>query len=343
MQKPLGRHRLTLNNFILEKTVGTGSFGRVHLAQGRRTGQFYAIKALRKQHLVDRRQVEHANNERVILRSVDHPFVVKLWDTFQDDAHVFFVMDYAPGGELFRILRKNKSFSESTARFYAAEVLLAIEYLHHLDIAYRDIKPENILLDAQGHVKLADFGFSKKVTDLTWTVCGTPDYLAPEIIRAQGYTKAVDWWSFGVLIYEMVIGVAPFRAANPVDKYQMILDCNIKYFPDKMTNGLVDLLQHLLKVSPEERYGNLKDGAKDIKYHTWFKKMDFEKLVKCQVKPPYIPDVKHAGDTSCFQTYTEPTTPYGSIIGDYTDDDDDDFSDTGARDQASVGDPFAGF
>ncbi|CAO3591660.1 unnamed protein product [Absidia cylindrospora] len=350
MRKPLGRHKLSLNNFHLEKTVGTGSFGRVHLAQGRTTGRFYAIKALRKQELVDRRQVEHANNERVILRSVDHPFVVKLWDTFQDDTHVFFVMDYAPGGELFRILRKNKSFSESTARFYAAEVLLAIEYLHHLDIAYRDIKPENILLDAQGHIKLADFGFSKKVTDLTWTVCGTPDYLAPEIIRSQGYTKAVDWWSFGILIYEMVMGEAPFQAENPVDKYQMILDCNVTYLPNRMSDDLVDLLQHLLNVKPTERFGNLKDGADDIKRHSWFKKMDFVKLSKCQVKPPYIPQVKHAGDTSCFQAYSEPSTPYGSIMGDNTDDDDD--VDTAAKDleanaltknQDSVGDPFSGF
>ncbi|ORZ20694.1 kinase-like domain-containing protein [Absidia repens] len=336
MRKPLGRHKLSLNNFILEKTVGTGSFGRVHLAQGRTTGRFYAIKALRKQELVDRRQVEHANNERVILRSVDHPFVVKLWDTFQDDTHVFFVMDYAPGGELFRILRKNKSFSESTARFYAAEVLLAIEYLHHLDIAYRDIKPENILLDAQGHIKLADFGFSKKVTDLTWTVCGTPDYLAPEIIRSQGYTKAVDWWSFGILIYEMVMGEAPFQAENPVDKYQMILDCNVTYLPNRMSDDL-----------PTERFGNLKDGADDIKRHPWFKKMDFVKLSKCQVKPPYIPQVKHAGDTSCFQAYSEPSTPYGSIMGDNTDDDDDIANDLEAntltKNQDSVGDPFSGF
>ncbi|KAI8334196.1 kinase-like domain-containing protein [Chlamydoabsidia padenii] len=355
MTKPLGRHKLSLNHFILEKTVGTGSFGRVHLAQGRTTGRFYAIKALRKQELVDRRQVEHANNERVILRSVDHPFVVKLWDTFQDEGHVFFVMSYVPGGELFRILRKNKSFSESAARFYAAEVLLAIDYLHSLDIAYRDIKPENILLDAEGHVKLADFGFSKKVTDLTWTVCGTPDYLAPEIIRSQGYTKAVDWWSFGVLIYEMVMGEAPFQAENPVDKYQMILDGNIKFLPNRLSNELVDLLGHLLKVKPTERYGNLKDGVDDIKYHAWFKKMDFIKLALGQITPPYIPDVKHAGDTSCFQNYSEyPNTPYGSILGDDDDDDDDDKNNNSSnvyqrlkqqqqQQKSTTKDPFSGF
>ncbi|KAI8078756.1 camp-dependent protein kinase 3 [Halteromyces radiatus] len=352
MNKPLGRHKLTLNDFSLEKTVGTGSFGRVHLAQGRKTGRFYAIKALRKQELVDKRQVQHANNERVILRSVDHVFVVKLWDTFQDDNYVFFVMDYLPGGELFRLLRRNKKFSASAARFYATEVLLAIDYLHSLDIAYRDIKPENILLDARGHVKLADFGFSKKVTDLTWTVCGTPDYLAPEIIRSQGYTKAVDWWSFGVLIYEMVIGEAPFQAVNPVDKYQMILDGNVTYARDKMGNDLIDLLEHLLVVKPTERYGNLKNGADDIKQHPWFKHINFDRVLQCQVKPPYIPNVKHAGDTSCFQTYSEPTTPYGSIVADYTDDDDadndnDNYDTTNLptleNQRTSVGDPFAEF
>jgi protein kinase A len=156
--------------------------------------------------LVSRRQVEHAHNERDILGSVSHPFLVKLWGTFQSETHVFLVTDYVPGGELFRIIRKYKKLNGEAAKFYAAEVLLAIEHLHANDIAYRDLKPENILIDHRGHVKLTDFGFAKRVPDMTWTVCGTPDYLAPEIIRSQGYTKAVDWWSLGVLIYEMLTG-----------------------------------------------------------------------------------------------------------------------------------------
>lgn len=198
--------RLTLEDFNIKQTVGTGSFARVHLAQSKINDKYYAIKAINKKDLVSRRQVEHAQNERYILGSVSHPFIVKLWGTFQSESHVFLVMDYIPGGELFRQIRTKKGFTEEHAKFYAAEVMLALEYLHTQDVAYRDLKPENILIDHRGHIKLTDFGFAKKVTDITWTVCGTPDYLAPEIIRSQGYTKAVDWWSLGVLIYEMLTG-----------------------------------------------------------------------------------------------------------------------------------------
>lgn len=198
--------RMSLEDFDIKQTIGTGSFARVHIAKSKINEKYYAIKAINKKDLITRRQLDHAQNERYILSSVRHPFVVKLWGTFQTETHVFLVMDYISGGELFRMLRKNKKFTEDQTRFYAAEVMLAIEYLHTLDIAYRDIKPENILIDQRGHVKLTDFGFAKIVPCTTWTVCGTPDYLAPEIIRSQGYTKAVDWWGLGVLIYEMLTG-----------------------------------------------------------------------------------------------------------------------------------------
>jgi len=189
------QHRkLRLDDFVLKRTVGTGSFGRVHLAQSKVNNKHYAIKALDKYDVVRLKQVEHINNEPTILREISHPFLVTLWDAFQDDSHLFMVMDYVPGGELFSILRKQKKFTEQTAKFYAAEVLLALAYLHENGIVYRDLKPENILIDARGHVKLTDFGFAKRVDNMTWTVCGTPDYLAPEIILSKGYTKAVDWW-----------------------------------------------------------------------------------------------------------------------------------------------------
>lgn len=200
-------HQLSLDDFILKQTLGTGSSARVHLAKTRVSNKYYAIKAINKKDLVSGRQVEHAHNEREILGFVSHPFMVKLWDTFQSDSHVFLVLDYVPGGELFREIRKNKKLTEDAARFYAAEVLLAIEYLHSQHIVFRDLKPENILIDRDGHLKLTDFGFAKRLpNDFTWTVCGTPDYLAPEIIRSQGYTKAVDWWSLGILIFEMITG-----------------------------------------------------------------------------------------------------------------------------------------
>ncbi|ORE05185.1 kinase-like protein [Rhizopus microsporus var. microsporus] len=299
--------KLQLDDFILKRTVGTGSFGRVHLAQSKVNGKHYAIKALDKYDVVRLKQVEHINNEPTILREVAHPFVVTLWDAFQDDTHLFMVMDYVPGGELFSILRKQKKFDEQTAKFYAAEVVLALAYLHEKDIVYRDLKPENILVDDRGHVKLTDFGFAKRIEDTTWTVCGTPDYLAPEIIISKGYTKAVDWWGLGVLIYEMVTGKAPFIDKNPVNLYQKILECRVEW-PEDMSPELKDLLQNLLTSDLEVRF-----TSKEIKKHAWFDSIDFEQVLKRKVKPPYVPKVKDDGDTTCFAKYKEPTNLYGIV------------------------------
>ncbi|RCH79277.1 camp-dependent protein kinase catalytic subunit [Rhizopus stolonifer] len=305
------KHRkLRLDDFVLKRTVGTGSFGRVHLAQSKVNGKHYAIKALDKYDIVRLKQVEHINNEPTILREISHPFLVTLWDAFQDDTHLFMVMDYVPGGELFSMLRKEKKFSEQTAKFYAAEVLLALAYLHENGIVYRDLKPENILIDARGHVKLTDFGFAKRVDDMTWTVCGTPDYLAPEIILSKGYTKAVDWWGLGVLIFEMVVGRAPFIDKNPVNLYQKILECRIDW-PEDMSPELKDLLQNLLTNDIEGRF-----TSEEIKTHAWFKDTSFEQVVKRKNKPPFVPKVKDDGDTNCFAKYKEPVHLYGHIRGD---------------------------
>ncbi|CAO3701754.1 unnamed protein product [Rhizopus stolonifer] len=205
-QKDVKKCQLKLSDFKVERTVGTGSFGRVHLIQSKVNNRFYALKILKKKEIVKLKQVEHTNNERSILASIQHPFIVNLWGSFQDAANLYMVMDYVPGGELFSLLRKSKKFSTEIARFYAGEVLLGLAYLHSKEIIYRDLKPENILLDAHGHIKITDFGFAKKVPDITWTLCGTPDYLAPEIIQTKGYGKAADFWAFGVLIFEMLAG-----------------------------------------------------------------------------------------------------------------------------------------
>ncbi|KAG1455986.1 hypothetical protein G6F56_006938 [Rhizopus delemar] len=306
-QRRRAHRKLQLDDFVLKRTVGTGSFGRVHLAQSKVNGKHYAIKALDKYDVVRLKQVEHINNEPTILREVAHPFVVTLWDAFQDDTHLFMVMDYVPGGELFSILRKQKKFSEQEAKFYAAEVVLALGYLHEQDIVYRDLKPENILVDDRGHVKLTDFGFAKRIEDTTWTVCGTPDYLAPEIIISKGYTKAVDWWGLGVLIFEMVTGKAPFLDKNPVNLYQKILECRVEW-PEDMSSELKDLLQNLLTSDLELRF-----TSKEIKTHAWFADIDFEQVLKRKVKPPHVPKVKDDGDSTCFAKYKESTQVYGNV------------------------------
>ncbi|KAG1254426.1 hypothetical protein G6F68_010855 [Rhizopus microsporus] len=266
--------KLKLDDFNLLRTLGTGSFGRVHLSQSKHNHRYYAIKVLKKTEVVRLKQVEHTNNEKHILESVAYPFLVNLWGTFQDDANLYMVMDYVPGGELFSILRKQKKFSEQAAKFYAAEVVLALAYLHEQDIVYRDLKPENILVDDRGHVKLTDFGFAKRIEDTTWTVCGTPDYLAPEIIISKGYTKAVDWWGLGVLIFEMVTGKAPFIDKNPVNLYQKILECRVEW-PEEMSGDLKDLLQNLLTSDLEVRF-----TSQEIKKHAWFSDIDFDQVLK---------------------------------------------------------------
>ncbi|EIE83440.1 hypothetical protein RO3G_08145 [Rhizopus delemar RA 99-880] len=291
--------KLKLSDFTLIRTLGTGSFGRVHLAQSMANHQFCAIKVLKKKDIMNSRQVEHVKSERSVLAKVKNDFMVNMWGSFQDDANLYMVLEYVPGGELFSFMRKCKKLEEQTAKFYAAEVLLAICHLHEQNIIYRDLKPENILLDARGHIKLTDFGFAKSVPDITWTLCGTPDYLAPEIIQSKGYGKAVDYWALGVLIYEMLSGL-----------YEKIITCKPVY-PPHLSQEVVDLLRHLLTPDLSSRYGNLKAGSQDVIQHPWFKSIDFDGLVKRQVQAPYIPLVQNAGDASNFDHFEEEKVPYG--------------------------------
>ncbi|CAO3627726.1 unnamed protein product [Cunninghamella echinulata] len=303
------KHRkLRLDDFIIKQTLGTGAIGRVHLAESKFNKKHYAIKTLNKHEVVQKNQVDHTNNEFTILRDIAHPFLVTLWDAFQNDTHLFMVLDYEPGGELFTLLRKQKKFTEEATRFYAAEVILALEYLHENEIIYRDLKPENILLDRKGHIKLTDFGFAKKVPSYTYTVCGTPDYLAPEIIRSNGYTKAVDWWSLGVLIYEMLVGCPPFKDKNPVNLYENILECRIDW-PEDINPVVKDLLLGLLTPDLDKRYGV--SSEKDIKLHPWFASIDFDMVFHRQLIPPHVPTIKNDGDAACFGKYKEPEHPYG--------------------------------
>lgn len=199
-----------LSDLTLKETLGTGTFGRVRLCLHKSTGNYYAIKCLKKSEVLRMKQVEHILAEASILGSIRHPFIVNMLKTFQDDKRLYIVLEYVVGGELFSHLRKAGKFPNDVAKFYAAEVILAFEYIHSMDILYRDLKPENLLLDVGGHIKITDFGFAKKVPERTFTLCGTPEYLAPEIIQSKGHGKAVDWWALGILTYEMLVGYPPF-------------------------------------------------------------------------------------------------------------------------------------
>eukprot|EP00457_Paulinella_chromatophora_P005688 gb/GEZN01005705.1/.p1 GENE.gb/GEZN01005705.1/~~gb/GEZN01005705.1/.p1 ORF type:complete len:353 (-),score=57.81 gb/GEZN01005705.1/:555-1613(-) len=297
---------LKRSTFNIGDTLGTGTFGRVRLVQHEVEGEpkYFALKMLKKSEIIRLKQVEHIKAEKIILTEITHPYIVNLFTAFQDEKNLYMLMEYVIGGELFSQLRKVGRFSNDTSRFYASEIVLALEYLHKLNIVYRDLKPENLLIDADGHMKITDFGFAKHVQDRTWTLCGTPEYLAPEIIQSKGHGKAVDWWALGILIYEMLAGYPPFYDENPFGIYQKILGGKID-FPHHFQKDAKDLVKKLLTADRTKRFGCLKDAADDIKKHKWFKSVDWAKCFTRKLKPPFVPSFKSASDTSCFDKYPD--------------------------------------
>ncbi|KAI8066645.1 kinase-like domain-containing protein [Gongronella butleri] len=315
LQVPLYVHKPSfgLQDFDLLDTLGTGTFGRVFLAQFKTSNKYYAMKVLKKSEIVRLKQVEHIRSEKRILASIRFPFIVNLFCTFQDDQHLHMLLEYVVGGELFTHLRRAGRFTNDMTRFYASEIVLAIEYLHSKNIIYRDLKPENLLLDHQGHIKITDFGFAKTVDDRTWTLCGTPEYLAPEIIQSKGHGKAVDWWSLGILIFEMLAGYPPFFDNNSFGIYEKILAGKVQ-FPAHFDPLVKDLLKRLLVGDRTKRLGNLKAGAEDVKRHKWFRGVDWLGLLDKTVRAPIIPNCKHPGDTTNFESYADDAAPFQAVV-----------------------------
>jgi len=249
--------KLYLNDFQILSTLGTGTFGRVRLVKHRCDGndvEPLALKCLKKNAIIKLKQIDHVKSEKKVLSIIDHPFIVNLKGKFQTPSHVYMILDYACGGELFTLLRREGRFANDVALFFASEILLAFDYLHAMDIAYRDLKPENLLIDRQGHVKITDFGFAKEVRDKTYTLCGTPEYLAPEIIQSKGHNKNVDWWALGVLVFEMLAGYPPFYDDNPMGIYQKIMDGYYE-FPPHIEPKARDLIKSFLCADRSLRLG----------------------------------------------------------------------------------------
>nr|XP_054111079.1 LOW QUALITY PROTEIN: cAMP-dependent protein kinase catalytic subunit gamma [Callithrix jacchus] len=292
------------DQFELLKTLGAGSFGRVVLVRHQESGGHYAMKILNKQKVVKLKQVEQVLSEKRILQAIDFPFLVKLQFSFRDNSNLYLVMEYVPGGDMFSRLRRVGKFREPHACFCAAQIVLAFQYLHSLDLIHRDLKPENIVIDQQGYLRVTDFGFAKRVRGRTWTLCGTPEYLAPEIILNKGYSKAVDWWALGVLTYEMAMGFPPFYADQAVQIYQKIVSGKVQ-FPSHVSSDLKDLLRNLLQVDLSKRFGNLRNGVGDIKNHKWFTTTNWIAIYEKKVKAPFIPKLAGPGDASNFDNYEE--------------------------------------
>ncbi|KAJ9220244.1 hypothetical protein DTO027B5_1242 [Paecilomyces variotii] len=313
---------LRLDDFELIKTLGTGTFARVWLARLKDLQdpkQVYALKVLRKADVIKLKQVEHVRNERKTLSAVaGHPFITTLITTFSDEQCLYMLLDYCPGGEIFSFLRRARRFSESTARFYAAEITLTLEFLHDVQgVAYRDLKPENILLDAEGHIKLVDFGFAKQVGNReTYTLCGTPEYLAPEVIHNSGHGLAVDWWALGILIYEFIVGQPPFWDQNPMRIYEQIVEGHIR-FPQNMSPAARDIVSQLCKTHPAERLGHISGGTRRVKSHPFFDGIKWDSLYYHRVKGPIVPRVEHPADAGNFEEYPAPPDP--STLTAYTD------------------------
>jgi serum/glucocorticoid-regulated kinase 2 len=227
---------VALEDFHVVKVIGRGSYGKVCLVEFKPNGELYAMKSLKKDILIDQDQIESTLLEKKILESVDHPFLVGLIFCFQTEDRLYFVMPFLRGGELFQHLRRFRIFEEEKVRFYAAQIGLALEHLHYYGYIYRDLKPENILMDDVGYLQLADFGMAKQLKEKdekAMSFCGTPEYLAPEIISGEGHNKAVDWWSFGILIYEMLCGIPPFYNENLEKMYDLIKSAELR-FPKKI-------------------------------------------------------------------------------------------------------------
>lgn len=296
-------------NYDKLDVIGKGAFSTVILYRNKKTKECVIFKRLLKSNIIKKRQLKQILHEKRVLQAIDSPFIVKLLFSCKDNDAVYMVMPFLNGGDLLSLLRRHRNFTEPSARFFSAQLVLAIEYLHAVNVIHRDIKPENILIKENGYIVLADLGLSKIVNDRLWSFCGTPEYVAPEIIQSKGYDKAVDWWSLGVLIYEFCVGRTPFYKSqcNELTMYGNILNGDYS-MPNTFSENLQDLVQNLIQTDLTKRLGGLKNGVNDIKYHKWYRDINWKALYHQELIAPIKPMVKNDGDTSNFMKYSD--TPY---------------------------------
>ncbi|XP_041792581.1 serine/threonine-protein kinase N2-like [Chelmon rostratus] len=304
--QPVSALKMQMEDYKYISVLGRGHFGKVLLAEFKKSGKLYAIKALKKKDIVTRDEVDSLMSEKRIFEMINasrHPFLVNLHGCFQTSDHVCFVMEYLPGGDLM-IHIHNNVFTEAQTRFYSACVLLGLEFLHLNKIIYRDLKLDNLLMDADGFVKITDFGLCKEGMghgDRTSTFCGTPEFLAPEVLTDDNYTRAVDWWGMGVLIYEMLVGESPFPGEDEEEVFDSIVNDDVQY-PGSLPPGAVSIIQKLLKKNPLKRLGAGERDANEVKGEKFFETIDWEALLAKKVKPPFLPSIRESMDVSNFDS-----------------------------------------
>ncbi|XP_060735040.1 ribosomal protein S6 kinase alpha-1 isoform X2 [Tachysurus vachellii] len=311
-----GSEKADPSQFELLKVLGQGSFGKVFLVRKVTppdNNQLYAMKVLKKATLKVRDRVR-TKMERNILADVNHPFIVKLHYAFQTEGKLYLILDFLRGGDLFTRLSKEVMFTEEDVKFYLAELALGLDHLHGLGIIYRDLKPENILLDEEGHIKLTDFGLCKESIDhekKAYSFCGTVEYMAPEVVNRQGHIHSADWWSFGVLMFEMLTGSLPFQGKDRKETMNLILKARLG-MPQFLSAEAQSLLRALFKRNPTNRLGSGPDGAEEIKRHSFFATIDWNKLFRREIKPPFKPAVARPDDTFYFDSEFTSRTPKDS-------------------------------
>lgn len=294
-----------LSDFNFIKVLGKGSFGKVLLAERKSSDEIYAVKILKKETVLQDDDVECTMIERRVLTiSAGHPYLTALYCSFQTLDRLFLVMEYVNGGDLMFQIQKARKFNEERSRFYAAEVVLALQYLHRHGVIYRDLKLDNVLLDKDGHIKLADFGMCKEGMTpggYTNTFCGTPDYIAPEILQEKPYGFSVDWWALGVLMYEMMAGQPPFEADNEDDLFESIKHDDVLY-PVWLSKEAVSILKGFMTKNCSKRLGCTASGEQSILDHPFFREIDWIKLEARQIVPPFKPTIRSKTDVRNFDT-----------------------------------------